>query len=185
MPCAISSFVETQSMVPVVAQRATCLGTVILSLVGNADWPVWTNVRGITTPVPTTEDEWERTLTNETYDWSCSNRIDPTLPYFPLKGSREDSLQDCAHAIDQLLQNYGIKNLVLSEHKGFLYGCLSQGPAAQPLIEREGSVENIMRIGSGWPWRRIPRKHPSGKGGLEKAMVLAKPGKARPHSPSF
>jgi hypothetical protein len=71
------SFTGGQKLAPMVEQRAMHLDTVILDIRKNANWPLRTEFRRITTHLPATEDEREARIKQETEDhpdWTDASR---------------------------------------------------------------------------------------------------------------
>lgn len=80
-------------------------------------------------------------------------------------------ISDWGEAVGELLENFGVKNLIVRVSERFQQGLFSNRHLVKTLTAIEDSVENVMEVGK-WPAR--------GKGALVEGMELASRGRAKP-----
>jgi hypothetical protein len=165
-PDNIKTFLLTQEMAPMVAQREGYLGTVILIVRDNANWPLRTVVKGITPSLPTINVEWEAKIKVETPVRPYNNRCDRYIA----RSDKHMMTVDWANVVGSLLQSYGIKHLIVRGNKGLQCALYPSSRLVSTLERYRGCVENVTQIGR-WP---IRVEEP-----LVGQMGLAEPGKAK------
>ena len=165
-PDTVSSFHLSQEIAPMTIQRPSKLHTVILDIRENANWPLKTEVRGVTTSLPTNRVEWEARIKRFAPDSPENN----TLDRFFARGNKGLMTADWGRAIRQLLTQFGVKNLIVRGNRGFRTALAADEAIVRNLLELGGCVENVTELGL-WPVRA--------QGALTGGMTLAQPGMAK------
>ncbi|ERF69892.1 hypothetical protein EPUS_05434 [Endocarpon pusillum Z07020] len=161
-PDTIPSFRFSQELAPMTLPRPNYLHTVILDIRDNANWPLKTEVRGVTTSLPTNPVEWEARIKRFAPDSPGNN----TLGRFMARGNKGLMTADWGHAIGRLLTQFAVKNLIVRGNRGFVTALAAGGPIVRNLVEARGCVENVTELGL-WPARA--------QGALTRGMTLAQP----------
>lgn len=159
-PDTISSFLLSQELAPMIEQPPNYIHTVILDIRDNANWPLNTEVRGVTTSLPTNPAEWEARIQRFAPDSPGNN----TLGRFFARGNKEVMSADWGRAIRQFMTNFAVQNLIVRGNRGFLAALAADGPIVRNLVEPWGCVENVTELGL-WPVRA--------QGALTNGMTLA------------
>lgn len=161
-PDTISSFLLSPELAPMIEQPPNYLHTVIIDIRDNANWPLKTEVRGVTTSLPTNPAEWEARIQRFAPDPPGNN----TLARFFARSDKEVMKADWGRASRQLLTNFGVKTLIVRGNRGFLAALAADGPIVRNSVEPWGCVENVTELGP-WPVRA--------QGALTSGMTLAEP----------
>ncbi|KAF7505961.1 hypothetical protein GJ744_012403 [Endocarpon pusillum] len=126
-PDTISSFHLSQELAPMTMLRPNYLHTVILDIRDNANWPLKTEVRGVTTSLPTNPVEWEARIKRFAPDSSVNN----TLGRFLARGNKALMEADWGRASRQLLTNFAVKNLIVRGNRGFVTALAAMEPSSE------------------------------------------------------
>ncbi len=173
-PDAIQSFIDEQKQAPMVARRAMHLDTVVLDIRRNANWPLQTTFKIITTPMPTNPDEWEAKIQMEAPERPFKN----VAKRYLCRNNTEMMRNEWSGAVFDLLSEFAIKNLVVRGNRGFQRALFWNGGFIKTFLwpEFDECVETAVEVGQ-WP--------EASKGDLEVEWNHAGAGRAKAANPSF
>jgi hypothetical protein len=168
-PDAIDTFLMTQDQAPVTTIPVNRLHTVILDVKKNANWPLETVVKGITTALPANADEWDAELHAQAPDGAHNNR----LIRYQARCSNGVMTNDWAEQVGRLLERFGVKDLIVRGDKKLQSALFPSEALVTTLITHERCVEEVTEVG------RYPKR---GQGMMARCMVLAKSAEAKPYA---